>query len=269
VSEPLTRPLSGRAAIVTGGATGIGLRITRRLLADGASVVIAGLTKEDVTSAIDRLGDLAEAQGGALDRLATYAGDLAVPGAADDLRAIAIEAFGAVDILVNNAGGGVITPTFSHTEETLRATIDNNLWTTLRASLAVLPHMVEHGYGRIVNMGAESVRNGLTDHAIYNAAKGGVHGLTVGWAREFAGAGVTVNAVAPSYTRTDELDARVAAGAVPANFPTMLANAIDLIPIGRPAEPDEVAAAVAFLARDDSGFITGQVLSVNGGSSMG
>ena len=98
----------------------------------------------------------------------------------------AISAFGGVDILVNNAGGGVIRPTLEHTEETLRATIDNNLWTTIRCTLAMLPHMAGRGCGRIINIGAESVRNGLTDHAIYNAAKGGVHAMTSALAREFA-----------------------------------------------------------------------------------
>jgi 2,3-dihydroxy-2,3-dihydro-p-cumate dehydrogenase len=150
----------------------------------------------------------------------------------------------------------------------MQATIANNLWTTLRVCRAVLPHLVERRYGRVVNIGAESVRNGLTDHAVYNAAKGGVHALTVGLAREFATSGITVNVVAPSYTRTDELDEALAAGRAPARFDTVINDAIALIPMGRPAEGDEVAAAVAFLARVDAGFITGQVLSVNGGSSM-
>lgn len=260
-------PLEGRVAVVTGGASGIGLQIARRLLADGARVVVAGLTDLDVKSALERLAG--EQPSGAAGRLASYAGDLSVPGASNDLLAVAVDAFGCVDILVNNAGGGVIAPTLEHTEQTLRATIDNNLWTMLRTTLAFLPHFVERGYGRIISIGAESVRNGLTDHAIYNAAKGGVHGLTTGLAREFADRGITVNVVAPSYVRTDELDAKLAAGTAPPRFSIVLKDAVDLIPMGRAAETGEVAAAVAFLSRDDSGFVTGQILSVNGGSSMG
>jgi 2,3-dihydroxy-2,3-dihydro-p-cumate dehydrogenase len=173
-----------------------------------------------------------------------------------------------VDILVNNAGGGVIRPTLEHTEDTLRATIDNNLWTTIRCTLALLPHMKDRGHGRIINVGAESVRNGLVDHAIYNAAKGGVHGLTSGLAREFAATGITVNTVAPSYVETPEITAALAAGTVPDRMLHVLKQAVELIPEGRPGTVDDVAAAVAFLARDDAAFVTGQVISVNGGSSM-
>jgi 2,3-dihydroxy-2,3-dihydro-p-cumate dehydrogenase len=259
-------PLGSRVAIVTGGATGIGFDICRRLLADGARLLLAGLTDADVSAAIARLG---EATGQAdTGRVSGFAGDLSVPGVADDLLAHALSTFGKIDILVNNAGGGVIAPTLAHTEETMQATLANNLWTTLRMCRAVLPHFVQRGYGRIVSVGAESVRNGLTDHAVYNAAKGGVHGLTTGLAREFAGDGITVNVVAPSYTRTSALDAALAAGRAPERFGKVLGDAIALIPVGRGAEADEVAAAVAFLAREDSRFITGQILSVNGGSSM-
>jgi 2,3-dihydroxy-2,3-dihydro-p-cumate dehydrogenase len=257
----VTGPLEGRVAIVTGGATGIGFCIARRLLDDGARLLLAGLTEADVAAAAGRLG---EAPGW----VTGFAGDLAEPGVAGRLLATALDAFGHVDICVNNAGGGVIAPTLAHTEQTLQATISNNLWTTLRMCLAVLPHFAERGYGRIISIGAESVRNGLTDHAVYNAAKGGVHGLTTGLAREFATSGITVNVVAPSYTRTRELDAIRAAGQAPPRLTQVLQDAVALIPAGRGAEADEVAAAVAFLAREDSRFITGQIISVNGGSSM-
>jgi 2,3-dihydroxy-2,3-dihydro-p-cumate dehydrogenase len=258
----VTGVLHGRAAIVTGGATGIGLGITRRLLADGASVLVGALGEVELKGALDALrADGHEAAG--------FVGNLSEQGRAEELLATAVAAFGAVDILVNNAGGGVIRPTLEHTEETLRATIDNNLWTTIRCTLALLPHMSANGYGRIVNIGAESVRNGLTDHAMYNAAKGGVHAMCSALAREFAHAGITVNTVAPSYVETPEITAAVAAGKFGDGFLRMLDRATELIPMARPGTVADVAGAVAYLAGPDAGFVTGQVISVNGGSSMG
>jgi 2,3-dihydroxy-2,3-dihydro-p-cumate dehydrogenase len=257
-----TGPLHGRSAVVTGGATGIGLGISRRLLADGAQVLIAALDEGELNRAREQFRAAGRDPAG-------FAGDLSRPGQAELLLRAAVSALGGVDILVNNAGGGVIRPTLEHTEETLCATIDNNLWTTIRCTLAVLPHMVKRGYGRIVNIGAESVRNGLTDHAMYNAAKGGVHGMTSALAREFATSGITVNTVAPSYVLTPELDHALSAGAVPDRLRYVTDRATELIPMSRPGTVEDVAAMVAYLAGEDAGFVTGQVLSVNGGSSMG
>ena len=257
-----TGPLLGRSAVVTGGATGIGQGIARRLLGDGARVLIAALAEDELKRVLEEFRAAGHDPAG-------FAGDLSRPGQADMLLDAAISAFGGVDILVNNAGGGVIRPTLEHTEETLRATIDNNLWTTIRCTLALLPHMAGRGYGRIINIGAESVRNGLTDHAMYNAAKGGVHGMTAGLAREFATAGITVNAVAPSYVLTPELVEALSAGAVPDRLRYVMDRATEMIPMSRPGRVDDVASMVAYLASEDAGFVTGQILSVNGGSSMG
>jgi 2,3-dihydroxy-2,3-dihydro-p-cumate dehydrogenase len=168
--------------------------------------------------------------------------------------------------LVNNAGGGVILPTERHTEATLQRTIANNLWTTLRCTLACIPPMRAAKYGRVVNIGADSVRNGLEDHAVYNAAKGGVHAMAAGFAREFATEGLTFNTVAPSYVATGTEERAVPAEGRIAH---VLRRAVEVIPMGRPGRPEEVAAATLFLASEESSFITGQVLSVNGGSTMG
>lgn len=250
--------LSGRTAIVTGAASGIGLGITTRLIADGAAVFAATRSKED----LERAYEQSAIAGG-------FVGELHQPGAADDLVATAIETLGHVDVLVNNAGGGVIRPTLEHTEETLRATVDNNLWTTIYCVRAVLPHMVSRGHGRIVNVGADSVRTGLIDHAMYNAAKGGVHAMVTGIAREFAGAGITANTVAPCYVRTPELAGLLESGDAPTSLIHVVEEATAIVPLGRPGEPAEVAAVAAFLAGEDSRFMTGQTIYVNGGSSMG
>ena len=250
--------LSGRTAIITGAASGIGLGITTRLIADGAAVFAATRSKED----LERVNEQAAIAGG-------FVGELHQLGVAADLVATAIETLGHVDVVVNNAGGGVIRPTLEHDEQSLRATVDNNLWTTIYSVRAALPHMVSRGHGRIINIGADSVRTGLMDHAMYNAAKGGVHAVVTGLAREFAAAGITANTVAPCYVRTPELAELFESGQAPARLLHVVEEATAIVPIGRPGDPAEVAAAVAFLAGEDSRFISGQTIYVNGGSSMG
>ncbi|GAC1580569.1 MAG: glucose 1-dehydrogenase [Candidatus Elarobacter sp.] len=255
--------LKGRTAVVTGAGTGIGRAIAERFAAEAADVVVAGLDAAQCEEVVEDLRRRFGAQGLAVG------GDLSIQGEAETLRELALSRFGKVDVLVNNAGGGVILPSLDHTEETLRRTIDNNLWTTLRATLAFVPPMLERGYGRLVNIGAESVRNGLDAHAIYNAAKGGVHAMMSGFAREFATRGLTFNSVAPSYVAIDRPNvAREVSKGPPAGIAHVRQRALELIPMGRAASPADVAAAVLFLASEEAGFITGQVLSVNGGSSM-
>lgn len=250
--------LDGRTAIVTGASSGIGLGIVRRLVSDGARVFAATRSAED----LKKVGEQVDIAGG-------FVGDLRQAGAADDLVSSAVGVLGHLDVLVNNAGGGVILPTLDHTEETLRSTIDNNLWTTIYCVRAALSHFVARGHGRIINIGADSVRTGLIDHAMYNAAKGGVHAMISGLAREFARDGITANTVAPCYVRTPELVALFGAGKAPPRLNEVVAQGTAIVPIGRPGDPSEVAAAVAFLAAEDSRFITGQTIYVNGGASMG
>jgi len=145
---------------------------------------------------------------------------------------------------------------------TLRETVDRNLWTAVWCSFYVLPHMKAAKFGRIINIGADSVRNGLVDHAGYNAAKGGVHAMTTGLAREFARDGITVNTVAPCAIQTQQLED------IRAVNPALIEQVVSVIPMGRAGTEEEVASMVAYLATREAAFVTGQVISVNGGTTM-
>jgi len=247
---------SGQVAVVTGAARSIGLALAETLAREGASVAMADVNADELHVQAERLAKL---YGG---RTIAVAGDLSQEAAAKTLLERTQESLGTTSILINNAGGGVILPFLSHTPETLRTTIDRNLWTVLWCTRAFLPGMRSQRYGRIVNLGADSVRNGLADHAAYNAAKGGVHALTSGLAREFATEGITVNTVAPCAVNSGEL----------ARFqrekPQVVERFLSVIPMGRAAEVDEVTSMVSYLASREASFITGQVISVNGGSTM-
>ncbi|HAC34383.1 MAG TPA: 2,3-dihydroxy-2,3-dihydro-p-cumate dehydrogenase [Gammaproteobacteria bacterium] len=254
MSRPQT--LVGRSAIVTGAAQGIGKSIANDLARHGANVLIADM---DAEKAAETAALLAEQWG---VKVETSIADLSIEESNLAMVDTAKTAFGQIDILVNNAGGGVIRNFLEHTPETLQTTIDRNLWTVIWGCRTVLPTMLDQGYGRIVSIGADSVRNGLWQHAAYNAAKGGVHGITTGLAREFARSGVTFNVVAPCAVRTEQVDE------IMKSHPDLFDVFIGVIPMGRPGEMEEIASMVTYLAGEEASFVNGQTISVNGGSTM-
>lgn len=246
--------LKDQVAIITGASHGIGLSIATALYNHGARIVITDLEKSALSQAQQQFSDNA--------RIAVFDGNLAEETRAEQLVQHTLKTFGRLDILVNNAGGGIILPFLEHTAQTLKQTLDRNLWTTIWCNKAALPVMKAQQYGRIIHIGADSVRNGLWNHAAYNAAKGGVHGLTTGLAREFANDGITVNTVAPSAVRTAIYDK------IEAENPELIEQFLSVIPMARPGSCDEIASMVCYLASKSAGFVTGQVISVNGGSTM-
>ena len=245
--------LTGQVALVTGGSRGIGRAIALRLAAAGATVVVN--FRENSAAAEETVGSIAAAGG----RSSTSRFDV---GDAEAVRVGVqniVDEHGRLDLLVNNAGVSVDALLLRLKEEDWERVLRTNLTGVFHCTKAAVRAMVRARYGRIVNLTSVVAEMGNAGQAAYAAAKAGVIGFTKSLAREVAARGVTVNAVAPGLVETDMtagLDDRQR------SFYT------NVIPAGRIATPEDVAAAVAFLASPEAGYITGQVLHVNGGLYM-
>lgn len=251
-----------RTAIVTGagmGPGGLGLNIATRLAEEGLNVLLA-----DADPSVEQAARVLQERLGApsRDQIDYFVGDLSQENVVQAMVEHAVSRFGAIHVLVNNAGGGIIKPFLEHDAKSLQITIARNLWTVIWCCHRVLPLMVAQNHGRIVNIGADSLRTGIPNHAAYNAAKGGVVGLMVGLARDWAHLDITVNTVSPCAINSGRLRARLE------SEPELAKTFLAVIPKGRGVEVDEVSDLVHFLSRKECGFITGQDFSVNGGSAM-
>lgn len=248
--------LEGRTALVTGGASGIGAATVRRLAAEGARVVVADI---DQAGARDVAGEI--------DGIAVVV-DVADAAACRAAAQQATEALGGVlDVLVNNAGTDRFAFFVNSDEALWDLVLGVNLRGVLAMTHATLPGMQRRGRGAIVNVASEAGRVGSQGSATYSAAKAGVIGFTRAIARESARYGVRVNAVAPGPIDTPLLNAAAEVhGEIGARLKQGMIDATAQRRIG---QPEEVAAAIAFLACDDAAYVTGQTLGVSGGLSMG
>lgn len=245
--------LENKVAIITGGSRGIGRAIALELARRGAAIVVNYNKSPEQAEAV--VNEITAAGG----KASAFQADVSDFEQASNLIKHAIENFGDLHILVNNAGITRDTLIMMMSVEDWDAVIDTNLRSTFNCSKAAVRHMMKKRYGRIVNISSVSGQMGNPGQTNYSASKAGQIGFTKALAREVASRNVTVNAIAPGFVDTEILDAM---------SPEILEAALKMVPMARKAQPEEIAYAVAFLVSDQAGYITGQVLGVDGGMAM-
>jgi 2-hydroxycyclohexanecarboxyl-CoA dehydrogenase len=244
--------LSGKVALVTGAARGIGFAIAMRLAEEGARVAIADVNDHGAVEAAARIGKAT--MGIRIDVTDTVSIATGV--------AAVVERLGPIDVLVNNAGWDKVEPFVKSEEATWDKVIALNLKGPIACARAVLDYMIERRSGKIVSISSDAGRVGSVGEAVYAGAKAGIIGFSKTLARELARYGINVNVVCPGPTNTP-LFQEMSGG-----NEKLATSLIHAIPLGRLGEPEDLAGAVAFLASDDASFVTGQTLSVSGGLTM-
>jgi 2-hydroxycyclohexanecarboxyl-CoA dehydrogenase len=250
--------LHGRTAVITGGASGIGLAISRRLARDGASVAVFDVDYAGGERLVKQL-------------LADGSSALAVEVDVSDRRQVdravreVRDKLGPIQMLVNVAGIEAFEPFQSITEASWDRIMAVNLKGTFNCTQAVVSDMIAAGWGRIINISSSSAQSGAPRMTHYAASKAGVIGFTKALALELGRAGITVNTIPPGSIDTPMLRRAAAAGHLGGAGVEQIASAM---PVGRAGTPEDIAAACAFLASEEAGYITGQVIGVNGGRYM-
>ena len=239
----------GQVALVTGGARGIGLAISSRLAGRGVRVAVG------YSRGAEQAKAFATAHAGAT----IHQGNIGAAADCERVIAEVLEQHGRLDILVNNAGITIDRTVRKMSVQDWDRVVGVNLSGAFYLSHGVLQHMLDNGYGRIINISSVIGEKGNIGQANYAAAKSGLFGLTNSLALETARKGITVNSVAPGFIATEMVSA------MPED---VLAKVVAQIPVGRLGEPDEIARVVEFLADPESGYITGEIIDINGGLYM-
>jgi NAD(P)-dependent dehydrogenase (short-subunit alcohol dehydrogenase family) len=247
-----TLRLQDRVAIVTGSSRGIGLAIARGFAREGADVVLTSRSGASLGRAVEEISQLGTT-------VLPVEVDVTKPEDLDRMAAVVHDTFGRIDVLVNNAGMPMVAPSESLELEAWRRTLDTNLTGVFLCSQAVGRIMLRQGSGSIINIASLTSFLGFPGRTAYSATKSAILGITRSLSSEWAPRGVRVNAIAPGFILTDLVQGVINRGALDPQ------KVISRTPLGRLGTPEDIAGPAIFLASDDSAFVTGQVLAVDGG----
>jgi len=245
--------MSKTIAIVTGGATGLGLAITKKLVQEGILVIMIGRNEEKLDATATELGELCSYKAFDLQNLA------GIPALIDEIH----HEFGQIDILVNNAGINMKKPFIEVSDEDFASVIQTNLSSVFAISREVVKKMIDVGKGSIVNISSMAAQYGIPKVIAYSAAKTGVEGMTRAMATELSPLGIRINCIAPGFIKT-----AMSAKALDAD-PERKNKVFSRTPMGKMGEPDDVAEAVYFFCSPGAKYVTGVIMPVDGGNSIG